>query len=1154
MSQHLSFLDFPLSGSRLIEASAGTGKTYTIAALYVRLVLQHGEENGFSRPLLPPDILVITFTNAATQELRDRIRARLVEAAAYFRQETDASGDEFLQSLRLSYAPETWDAQAFRLDQAAQLMDESAILTIHAWCQRMLREHSFASGSLVNLTIETEMQPLFEEVTRDYWRSQIYPLPVTQKAWLHAHVDTPAKLLSRIHPALLNLELELQPLDATVSLTDYWAGRAAEDMVEHEDLAFLAWHAAHWTRDRLANVKAQRGIMDFSDILINLDLALQGERGEVLAGLIREQFPVAMIDEFQDTDPIQYRIVDRIYQVSQNHPDTGLFLIGDPKQAIYGFRGADIYTYLAARQHTAGRHYTLQKNFRSSHAMVAQANALFEYAQQHQPEGTFYFGKETNSGEWKLPYESVDAHGRSDEWQIDQMPAPALTLWYTPPSTDESASKKLSKEAYRKDMAAVCADTIVSFLNNPDTGFANEEGLQRIVPSDIAVLVRSAEEAMLMASELQARGIRSVYLSERRSIYETDQARDIVWWLQACLHAESEHDIKAALVTPMLCVTLSELEAMRGDEQRWDDIVVQFRGYREIWQRQGVLPMLRRLMHDYEVPQRLLREPHGERSLTNLLHLSESLQQASRALNGQQGLIDFLIQARCSTEHLPDGSDYELRLESDQALVKLVTIHGSKGLEYPLVFLPFASIPSIHKYSQKNGYLSVLQKTQGRALIAQQKLSESDASLDTDAADLEAQLELTQIQESLRLFYVALTRARYACWIGVDNVNDQIKDTPIGHLLGLTGADLHTTLENRAQTLGFALSSPERTHARWQAPELDFEAVCEPAPNLNFKAWWVSSYSQIASHAASVGYQFSSLPPSAMSTELATESMADQVSVDDDISVVETSQSVEQLLIAEASETTVMLEGIHAFKRGAQYGTFLHDLLEKLLERSRSRQMAQSDALEILLMQCERDGLEDQFEFLKDWLQTLLSMTFHLPGGDEFRLDDLSQSVTEMEFRLPVHEVNTHELDRLIKQFVLPGEDRPAINTQIINGQMKGFIDLVFESQGRYYVADYKSNYLADQAQGYTAQRIEKEILARRYDLQYALYTLALHRLLRSRLADYDYDQHVGGAVWMFLRGIDGPVQGLHVNKLPYALIEALDALFAHETQEYTHG
>ena len=404
-------LRFPLHGSQLIEASAGTGKTFTISALYVRLVLGHGsEESTFGRELLPPQILVVTFTDAATKELRDRIRVRLAEAARFFREEI-AAPDELIAELRDQFSREQWQACASRLDIAAQWMDEAAVSTIHSWCQRMLREHAFDSGSLFTQTLETDHSDLLGEVLRDYWRRFCYPMSGDALKWVRANWGGPAALLPKVRslfgsertspgqePAELIMASVQQRRDALKALKAPWIewanelhaicidgvackvvdGRkmqeryfkpwfeklnawAADEDQEELDLgtgftrltpdgiaeawksnppshpAFEAMvelkvaldtlptpdaavleHAAHWVGVRFEEEKRRRAEMGFDDMLLRLDAALQSSGGERLATLIREQFPVALIDEFQDTDPVQYRIFESIYRLEEN--------------------------------------------------------------------------------------------------------------------------------------------------------------------------------------------------------------------------------------------------------------------------------------------------------------------------------------------------------------------------------------------------------------------------------------------------------------------------------------------------------------------------------------------------------------------------------------------------------------------------------------------------------------------------------------------------------------------------------------------------------------------------------------------------------------------------------------------------------------------
>ncbi len=778
-------LTLSLRGSQLIEASAGTGKTFTLALLYVRLVLGHrAVEEPLGEGFMPPNLLVVTFTEAATKELRDRIRARLTEAAALFAAEPDtvdttAMSKDPLVNLRNACPATDWPACRRKLLLAAEWMDEAAVSTIHGWCNRMLSEHAFDSGSLFRQTLETSQTDLLDDVVRDYWRTFIYPMPPELMGEVLDNWKTPESLRQSVRNLLPHVdalpvperdplaaaeeakrlrEVELQalkapwpawcdeleellaettkrkpkPLHGTTKnslqkavehLREWATTDAAEpheflsskrtkgfDTLEAEAFA-EKWtgedapphhpamdaiselkpalktmpvakadilnHAACWIARRLDSEKQRLASMGFDDLLTRLDAALGGPQGERLAGTIRRQFPVAMIDEFQDTDPVQYRIFDRIYRVASNDQDTSLLMIGDPKQAIYGFRGADIYTYLDARRAVSSRTYTLGTNYRSAVAMVDGVNRVFAQADQSLPEGAFLFRAGDDN---PLPFSPVEAKGTSQQWLVNGQPRPPLTFWTL---TDE---RPIAKETGREAMAEACAAEIARLLNLGQSGEAGfgAEGtpFEPVRPEHIAVLVNKRDEANAVRRSLGARGVRSVYLSDRNSVLQSVQSVEMLQWLQACAEPGQLPLIRAALATPTMGLAYQELDRLFSDENALDREINRFQGYRELWQQQGVLPMLRRLLMDYDVPAKLLSGPDGERGLTDILHIAELLQQDSQQLDGEHALIHHY------TEMLQDSDDEDehrtMRLESDAGLVKVVTVHKSKRPGVPV--------------------------------------------------------------------------------------------------------------------------------------------------------------------------------------------------------------------------------------------------------------------------------------------------------------------------------------------------------------------------------------------------------------------------------------------------------------------------------------
>jgi exodeoxyribonuclease V beta subunit len=1219
MNQHASrpplALTFPLRGSQLIEASAGTGKTFTISALYLRLILGHGgSEHGFGRELLPPQILVVTFTEAATQELRDRIRLRLTEAARFFRDEI-ACPDDLIGQLRADYPAAQWPACASRLDIAAQWMDEAAVSTIHSWCQRMLREHAFDSGSLFTQTLETDHSELLGEVLRDYWRRFCYGMQGGTLHWVRNNWGGPAALLPRVRalfgssrgevgehePAHL-IETVLRQRQETLGQLKApwveWSGQLREifrqavaskavdgrkvqaryfepwfdkldawvgdDSQEHLDLqtgftrltpegVAEAWkstppdhaalqamselpkrlaglptpdaavleHAAQWVGRRFEEEKRRRAEMGFDDMLLRLDAALQATGGERLACLIREQFPVALIDEFQDTDPVQYRIFASVYPVEANDQQTGLFLIGDPKQAIYAFRGADIHTYLRARRATAGRLHTLGTNFRSSDAMVGAVNHVFERAEQRPAgRGAFLFREEHDN---PVPFQPVLAQGRSEQLVNAGQPIAALNIWQLP------GDQPVGNPVYRAELASACAGEIVRLLRGGQegqVGFAQDGYVRGLLPADIAILVRDGREAQAVRAQLSARGVRSVYLSDKDSVFAAQEARDLLSWLRACAEPDAERPLRAALASITLDLPLEELERLNQDEMAWERRVMQFRGYKQVWRVQGVLPMLRRLLHDFNLPLTLIDRSDGERVLTNLLHLCELLQQASGELDGEQALIRHL------SEHLSfSGQTSEeqiLRLESDEQLVKVVTIHKSKGLEYPLVFLPF-----ICSAKPVDG--------QRLPLLWHDEQGQVRTSLSPSEEEI-ALADSERLAEDLRLLYVALTRSRHACWLGVADLKrgaakeSVLHRSALGYLLG--GAEALTESAGLSRWLVDLQQGcdaiehgpvpaddglhfvPPRNEAALRKPRVPRRRAAEN--------WWIASYSalRISDHSVAA-------PENAQAQKL----------LDD-----------EPLDPAIAREVPATSGDIHRFPRGPGPGTFLHGLLEWAGAEGFAHIAANPGLLQDgVARRCSRRGWSGWIPTLSEWLGQFLDTPFALAAGAApFTLAGLDQYRIEMEFWFASHRVDVARLDALVTEHTHHGMPRAPTEGALLNGMFKGFIDLSFEHEGRYYVADYKSNWLGPDTSAYTDAAMVQVILDNRYDLQYVLYLLALHRQLKARLKDYDYDRHMGGALFIYLRGINAASQGLYFTRPPRELIERLDQLFSGQARPAT--
>ena len=1223
MNTTLSPLSFPLVGSQLIEASAGTGKTFTIALLYVRLILGHGGASAFpGGALTPPEILVVTFTDAATRELRDRIRARLAEAARVFRAPPEGPGEsappDILHELRASYAPDEWPLCARRLELAAEWMDEAAVSTIHGWCKRMLHEHAFDCQSLFTRTLETDLRDLLAEVVRDYWRTFFYPLgleatatvrrywaspdeleqavsPLTcHEAQLPEPLDTPATLLANAQEkrektlkalkapwrrwadelqTLFDAAKAAKELDGRKLRADWygnwlaslreWAGDAAMEAPEigtgwkrltpegiaeawksgtppdHPAFAHIAalptalrelpeaktdilCHAARWISQNFASARQQGAKIGFDDLLNDLDAALHGPRGERLAQLIRQQFPVAMIDEFQDTDPVQYRIFARIHEIGSKRQDCALILIGDPKQAIYAFRGADIHTYLKARRAIGGRLHSLDTNFRSTSAMVDAVNHCFAQVEaQAESPGAFRFRKD---GDDPLPFHKVRANGLPTHFEVDGRIPAALTLALALAETGS-----LSKTAYIEQMAEICATQIVDWLNRGQagqagfvrkTGTATASPLTPLQPGDIAILVNNGNEAGEIRQALARRQLRSVYLSDRETVYATPQAIEVWRWLAACAEPENDRLRRAALSTPSLALSFAELDALGSDEAAWEARLLQFKGYRELWQKQGVLPMLRQLLTDFSVPPRLLSRnagqanESGERVLTDILHLAELLQEASFTLEGEQALRRFLSDQIAAPEGEAEGM--RRRLESDEALVKVVTIHKSKGLEYPLVFAPFLCATRLTKISDS-------------PLKWHDDAGELQLSLQADDGILQRADE-DRLGEDLRKVYVALTRARYLTWVGLAPLANN-EPSAIGHLFGLPALEPAPWRAAVGNFVGEAESialveAPERHLLPFVPAQLSppVGTACRLKRFVR-EHWSISSYSslRLARHGG-------------LSSPLGEDSpQADNLA----------DEREEAPLPAMGKP---LAASIHRFPRGAMPGSFLHDLMQCLANTGAgfAHFAAEPETLrDLIARRCQVQRWERWIDPLFAWAQALLATPLPLGPDTSVRLQTLETVRAEMEFWFETGPFDLTALDAAVVQHTLGARPRPPLARQTLKGMLKGFMDLVFVHEGRYYVADYKSTWLGEGDAAYTQTAMDDAVRKHRYELQYVLYLFALHRLLKSRLPDYDYERHIGGAVYLFVRGIASPGAGVHFERPPAALMQQLEGLFS---------
>lgn len=1141
--------DIALSGTRLIEAGAGTGKTWTIATLVLRLLLEHELPVG--------RILVVTYTRAATAELRARIRARLVGALMAF--DAGDAAEPFLRDLLARHMPYRDEAMA-RLRLAIECFDEAAIYTIHGFCQRALAETAFEAAYGFERELLADQQELLDSVARDTWRRLMAEATLPWARWLIEQIGGPEELARRVrdylgrgyvstavpaaperaiaehdfaaacasvrrvwrsdaqtilalldspgmkqtHYSLRQNRLRAEAIEAffgqSVVVAPLPKGleffgteklvagtKKGQPTPEHPFFtamdALLASAAAyvqacdaemrrlvhdflHAAREELKVLKRRNGQQTYDDLLAELAEALRGAGGPALMVSLRQRYQAALVDEFQDTDPLQLEIFSQLFG-TQDHP---LIFVGDPKQAIYGFRGADVFAYLAARQQAAAG-YALLENRRSDPPLLNAFNALFDRARPFLLDA--------------LPYDpAMPAWMARKSLRIDDDSAP-FTLWSMVSSPD---SKPMAKDRALPLVAAAVADDIARLLVLAGEGRAQLDG-SPLTGGDIAVLVRKRRQGEAVRQALARRGIASVAMGGG-SIWHSDEAEEFERLLLAVAAPARLGLVRAALATVLFGATSTHLAEWHDDSDAWSERLDAFHADNQLLRERGFMAMWHRLLRREGVVARLLARPDGERRLTNYRHLAELLQAVEHA-----GTLDAAGLARhiARQREGPEGEEHQLRLESEAQLVRIVTIHASKGLQYPVVYCPFL-------------WDGPLPDKDGWPVLAHDGAS---TQLDFGSPQIDAlrrQADIEALAEELRLAYVAMTRAEHRCIVTWGRVN-QCERSPLAWLLFGPRQAVDEPREWLAQSLARGdVALDIELNALVQDPRLAGALSVRPLPAEGAQvAMPVCPVvdGRLRRFAGTIPAPWRVTSFSALAARLAEEGAADR----DADREAECGVVMSPALPAVPPVPT--FASIHDFPRGTRAGSCLHAIFERIdFQRSQSSGPIIAAALA-------------EFGYASAWqpvVERLVADVLAAPlDAAGLRLTDVprSERLVELEFAFPL--------------------GSPAQRA----GYMKGFIDLVFRHAGRWYIVDWKSNHLGDSRADYASVALAAAMRLHRYDLQQQIYAAALRRALSLREPALDWEQAFGGVYYLFLRGMTpGTSTGIHFARPAHDEIE----------------
>jgi exodeoxyribonuclease V beta subunit len=1195
-------LRLPLHGLHWIEASAGTGKTFTLSFLVLRCLLERG--------LSLPEILIVTFTNTATDDLKIKVRKDIRNALACLtllehnpqQALQDSKQTLFIDLLQRCRATVSDVQLRQRLKNALLDYDRASIYSIHGFCSRMLDEYALLLDEMLQGdTLLTNTSPLERHIALAIWRQlsmdeqwnralfdlwdspsalarQVSALlraerllpevenPIDSSAakqgLLEAHQQLRQSYInsvieakafiqhaiasgwmhkSNFTAAIANASFEKLAVwfvrDDTYSFDDpgmqrlsidylmKMAGKNKANIIEMDlfirlqqwQSAYSLWldhvkqqkvmclhHvqalAKHYRQKRLAQQKEKT----YDDLIEKLFLAMHASGSDALIDAMREAYPVAMVDEFQDTDTKQWQIFSRLYldkaispEAAENH--RALYLIGDPKQAIYGFRGGDVHAYLSAKK-TITQQFELAQNFRARPSLINAINHCFTQQENPFMENAISFTPVTPGG-------TVD----ENDFLWRQQPAAAMLIAVLPDEKStkekntEEKTKPIAKYKARELAAAACAEKISELLYQAKhaqikirKSDEQSEGFSTLKPEHMAVLVNTHEEARCMQLALLKHGVASITAAQQ-NIFETQQAQEIRLLLEALLHPQDIRRWRGALSSQLLGYSPSQLMLLDYDNDALQVSTLQRIQALERWRQAGVLAMLQTFVAAASAP--LLALNDGERRLGNYLQLAEILQDASRNFLGQDELYRWFCQQIANPPY--DADQYVLRLDSDQPRVKIFTIHKSKGLEFPLVFLPFLSL--------SRG----LPKASGLSLVQYQSASEriSHAMLQhekSNAAEQQAKALMMQERdaEQVRLLYVAMTRAQHYLWLCCGHVKEATS-TAFARVLGMDA-----NMQSQAQYL------EHLTRLGFSNNNIQCEALAD------------ISQKSIEKHTVQQPAFTATTPSQALNHDWRVHSFS----------------SLNDQLDPAAYQEMPALKEADAFG-GKQFGNALHEALENI-DREAWKAIGQMEAIGDEQMQLIERVLQNHGFIDEDVapasavLSKLIRHTLQIMLPEGIALCNISdnQCRKEMEFYFSLSDLPSQDFwQLLVAHKVLL--NTPAANMKTLPGLMTGKIDLVYQHANRFYILDYKSNRLS----AYDHAHCDAAMHHHHYYLQALIYTLALHRWCRFQLGDaYRYEQHMGGVRYLFCRGLnadaEGDQSGVMAFRFEAALIEAIDA------------
>ncbi|USS94033.1 exodeoxyribonuclease V subunit beta [Buchnera aphidicola] len=1148
----LDIFSIKLNGIKMIEASAGTGKTFTTILLYLRILLgiNQDEKEKYSMK----NILIITYTKNAVKEIKKRLEKNIYNLylACLSKKTNDKNHIKILKKIKNFN-------QAIQILKKAYInIHDASIYTIHGFCKHILKKKNYNFQYLIkNKKKVYDENFLYKKATYIFWRNFFYPYNKEISQIIFQSWKNPEELFTTIqHWINIKSKFFLYTKNKKDKITDrhkknittiqkfkkkwkvinfnlkkiFYKNKLNKRIYHKKNFYRWTKKIKIWSKEKTKNYiipqelthfskkkieknistkkkyiflkiidkflkkkfclkevilmhaikkiseickKIKKKNFSYDNLIESLLKLLKNEKN--LSAYIKKKFPIAVIDEFQDTNMQQYKIFQKIYQKK----NFTLILIGDPKQSIYNFRGADIFFYLKVKSKIK-KIYTLNTNWRSSKKLIECINFLFTRIKN-----SFLF-KQINFTSLITPKKS-----EKKKYFIKKIEQPSIKLWL------QSKTIKTSEE-YNNWIAKKCSQDIYFLLKKIKKSQAileNQENKKKLKIQDICILVKNYDEYKIMKKELLKFSISSYYTSYNKSIFQTNEIQEMYFILKSIAYPSNDNYFNKAISTEIISKNSYLIHKIKKKYSLWSKLKEKFLKYKHTWKDEGILNLIKKIISQSYLYENYFFRDKCQNKISNIIHLGKILEKKSSLRREISSILSWI---KKKIYRIENKKKYQQKLYNNKNVINITTIYKSKGLEYPIVWVPFISNFNIskkyifHDRKRYNTFINLCQSKKKIKLEKEEKLS-----------------------EEIRLLYVALTRAIFQCNLGISPICINKKNKK-------------TSFHNSG--LGYILQKGEKMNAKKLYQEIN-KITKNQSIKLIFKKEKIPNkkiQKKIKKRKKNyIFLKFDRIFEKNINTSYTKILKLSSIKK-------KFSDKFNKLMCNQKTyEKKINLKN---FPKGKKIGKMLHKILEKISFHKKINK-------KFIQQEIKKNKLKKNWTIiLKKWIQDIL---IH-PLSIRINLLILkNKCIKEMEFYLPLKkEINFVSINSILE------EKKKSIN-QINTGFLKGFIDLIFKFKNKYYFVDYKSNFLGKKKSDYKEKKLKKYFFKKKYNIQFYLYSIALHRFLQKKIHNYNFKKNFGGGYYLFLRGMDGKNinQGVFFLVPQYKLMKKIEHTFLKQSK-----